>query len=63
VENSGILQATNWAVAPYATYAPSARDKIGGGIMAVYDVPALTSTNLGPWAFAWAWIGWAVGQW
>jgi hypothetical protein len=47
VENSGVLQATNWAVAPYATYAPSAKDKVGGGIMAIYDVPALTSTNLG----------------
>ena len=59
VENSGILQATNWAVAPYATYAPSAKDQIGGGIMAVYDVPALTSTNLGAVGFCLGmdWLG------
>ena len=44
VEASDILQATNWAIAPYMTYAPSAADKIGGGALAIYNVPQLTST-------------------
>jgi hypothetical protein len=46
IDSSAILQATNWAVAPYATYAPSAVDKIGGGVLAIYNVPQL-SGNLG----------------
>lgn len=46
-ESSGIDHATNWAVAPYLTYAPKAADKVGGGVLAVYNVPQLTDTNLG----------------
>jgi len=46
IDASDILQATNWAVAPYATYAPSAADKVGGGVLAIYNVPQLTG-NLG----------------
>jgi hypothetical protein len=45
LESSGILEATNWAVSPYLTYAPSAKDKVGGGVLAGYDFPALTGTN------------------
>jgi hypothetical protein len=45
VETSGILDATNWAIAPYLTYAPSAKDHVGGGVLAGYDFPALTGTN------------------
>lgn len=44
VDNSEILQATNWALAPYATYAPSAADKVGAGVLAVYNVPQLTGS-------------------
>ena len=44
VENSAILQATNWAVSPYATYAPKSANKTGGGVLAVYNVPALTGS-------------------
>ena len=44
VENSDLLQATNWAIAPYATYAPSAADKIGGGVLAIYNVPQLSGS-------------------
>lgn len=47
VDASGILSATNWAVAPYLTYSPSTKVKVGGGVLAVYNVPQLTSTNLG----------------
>ena len=46
IDNSDILQATNWAVGPYLTYAPAAADKVGGGVLAVYNVPQL-SGNLG----------------
>jgi hypothetical protein len=45
LESSGILEATNWAVAPYLTYAPSAKDIVGGGVLAGYDFPALTGSN------------------
>ena len=44
VDNSDILQATNWAVAPYMTYAPSAADKVGAGVLAIYNVPQLTGS-------------------
>lgn len=44
VGNSDLLQATNWAAAPYLTYAPQAQDKVGGGFLAVYNMPALTSS-------------------
>jgi len=45
VENSSILQATNYAVALYGTYAPSAATKEGGGVLAVYNIPSLTSVS------------------
>ena len=44
IGSSDILQATNYSVAPYLTYAPQAKDKVGGGFLAVYDVPQLTGT-------------------
>ena len=44
IENSDLLQATNWAVAPYFTYAPSGVTKEGGGVLAIYDVPQLSGT-------------------
>jgi hypothetical protein len=44
VQNSAILQATNWAVGPYATYAPKSANKTGGGVLAVYNIPTLTGS-------------------
>jgi hypothetical protein len=44
VSASDILQATNWAVAPYITYAPKNATSVGGGILAVYDVPQLSGS-------------------
>jgi hypothetical protein len=44
IDNSDVLQATNWALAPYVTYAPSAADKVGAGALAIYNVPQLTSS-------------------
>ena len=38
---------TNYAVAPYATYAPNAPSKWGGGIMGVYDVNQNVGLGLG----------------
>ena len=35
---SGLLSATNYSVNPYATYAPRAPDKVGGGVLIVYNV-------------------------
>lgn len=45
VDNLGLLDATNYALAPYFTYAPSAKDKVGGGILIPFDFPALSGTN------------------
>jgi len=44
IGNSSIAQATNWAVAPYVTYSPSTANKVGGGVLAVYNVPQLTGS-------------------
>jgi len=46
VENSALLNSTNYAFAPYLTYAPSAPagNKIGGGLLAIYNVPSLNTT-------------------
>lgn len=46
VENSDILNSTNYAFAPYLTYAPSAPagNRIGGGVLAIYNVPSLNTT-------------------
>ncbi len=44
IANSGIMQATNWGVSPYGTYAPKSANKYGGGVLAVYNVPTLTGS-------------------
>jgi len=44
VDSSDILQATNWAVAPYLTYAPSSKNNFGGGALAIYNVPQLSGS-------------------
>ena len=44
IDASDILQATNWAVAPYLTYAPSAADHVGAGVLAIYNMPQLSSS-------------------
>lgn len=36
--STGLGNVTNWAVAPYFTYAPDAPTKYGGGILALYNV-------------------------
>lgn len=38
---------TNYAVEPYATFAPKAPTKIGGGILGVYDVNQYVGLGLG----------------
>lgn len=45
LQNSGLLNATNYGIAPYFTYAPKAKDKFGGGALAVFNVPAIGGTN------------------
>ena len=45
IQSSGILQATNYAVDIYGTYANKAPTKLGGGVLLVYNIPALTSTT------------------
>lgn len=45
IANSGILQASNNAPVIYATYAPHAATKFGGGFMDIYNIPSLTSTS------------------
>lgn len=44
---SSIMQATNYAIAPYATYAPKAPEKVGGGILAIYNVNDYVGAALG----------------
>lgn len=44
IQSSGILKATNYAVDVYGTYANKAPTKLGGGVLLVYNIPALTST-------------------
>lgn len=39
--------ATNYAIAPYATYAPKAPTKIGGGILGIYNVNNYVGAGLG----------------
>ena len=41
IGSSGIFYATNYALAEYLTYAPKAKNTIGGGLMAVYNAPSL----------------------
>jgi hypothetical protein len=45
IQSSGILQATNYAIDVYGTYANKAPTKLGGGVLLVYNIPALTSTT------------------
>ena len=45
IQTSGLLNATNYAVAPYLTYAPSAKDHFGAGLLVPFDFPALSGTN------------------
>lgn len=49
VKGSGVLDATNYSVEPYLTYAPNApkSDRIGGGILAVYNVNNYVGAGLG----------------
>lgn len=49
LETSGIFDSTNYSVDPYFTYAPHAPngDKVGGGILAVYNVNNYVGTALG----------------
>lgn len=42
-----LLAATNWTVAPYATYAPKAPTKIGGGVLAIYNVNNYVGAGVG----------------
>jgi hypothetical protein len=44
VSNSGLFTATNWDYAPYATYSANAKDHFGGGVLASYNFPSLSSS-------------------
>lgn len=48
INTSGLTTATNYAIEPYLTYAPSAPsgNQIGGGIFAAYNVSKLIGTGL-----------------
>lgn len=45
--SSDIMQATNYALAPYLTYAPKAPEKVGGGILAIYNVNNYVGAAMG----------------
>lgn len=49
IDNSGLLNATNYAFEPYATFAPSAPNgrRWGGGLLAVYNVNNYAGIGLG----------------
>jgi len=47
VKSSGLLSATNYAFEPYATYAPNLKTKIGGGVLAIYNVNDYLGAGLG----------------
>lgn len=49
LESSGLTTATNYAIEPYLTYAPSAPsgNQVGGGVLAVYNVSTYIGTGLG----------------
>ena len=49
LENSGLTTATNYALEPYLTYAPSAPggNRLGGGLLAVYNLSTYLGTGLG----------------
>jgi hypothetical protein len=48
-KEGGLFSATNYAVEPYLTYAPSLKsgDKVGGGILAVYNFNTYVAGGLG----------------
>lgn len=66
VENSGLLQASNYAGVVYMTYASKAATQWGGGALLIYNVPALTAgtgTNGGSMGVGLALgLDW-LGQW
>ena len=47
IEKSGVLKSTNYSVDPYLTYAPKAPQKVGGGVLAVYNVNQYVGTAIG----------------
>lgn len=49
VKNSGILQATNYSVEPYLTYAPNnaANQHYGGGVLCIYNFNSYVGAGLG----------------
>lgn len=49
IQSSGLLKATNYAIEPYATYAPSAPkgQQFGGGLFIAYNLNNYVSTGLG----------------
>ncbi|MGN6642067.1 MAG: hypothetical protein ACTHKU_03610, partial [Verrucomicrobiota bacterium] len=44
---AGAASATNWTVAPYATYAPNAPTKLGGGVLAIYELNQYLGAAIG----------------
>ena len=42
-----LITASNWIVVPYATYAPDAPTKIGGGVLALYNVNQFVGGGVG----------------
>jgi hypothetical protein len=49
VKSSGLLEATNYAFEPYATYAPKAPkgDRVGGGALAIYNLNNYLGAGIG----------------
>ena len=44
---NNLKSATNYAIAPYATYAPKAPTKFGGGALLIYNVNQYVGTGIG----------------
>jgi len=47
IKSSGLLDATNYAFEPYMTYAPKAPTKVGGGILAIYNLNNYVGAGFG----------------
>lgn len=47
ISSSGLLTATNYAIEPYGTYAPKLPTKIGGGVLALYNLDKYVAPGLG----------------
>jgi hypothetical protein len=45
--STGIGSVSNYAVAPYLTYAPSAPKKVGGGVLAIYNLSKYVGAGVG----------------